>query len=199
MTDKKSPNIRINKVYTRTGDAGKTRLIGGEKRWKDDARVEAYGTVDELNSEIGLCRELLKEQKEDQFSSLIRFLKSAQNELFNLGSKLASAKDRDSENLPQLSNDAISKLESEIDTVNEKLSELSSFVLPGGSVINAQFHMARNVCRRAERRTVTLSRNDTVVPENIQYLNRLSDALFVWSRWISHILGDTENLWNPNY
>ncbi len=199
MTDKKSPNIRINKVYTRTGDAGKTRLIGGEKRWKDDARVEAYGTVDELNSEIGLCRELLKEQKEDQFSSLICFLKSVQNELFNLGSQLAAAEDRDTENLPQLSDDAISKLETEIDTVNESLSELTSFVLPGGSVINAQFHMARNVCRRAERRTVTLSRNETVVPENIRYLNRLSDALFVWSRWVSHILGDTENFWNPNH
>ena len=199
MTDKKSPNIRINKVYTRTGDAGKTRLIGGEKRWKDDARVEAYGTVDELNSEIGLCRELLKEQKDDQFSSLIRFLKSVQNELFNLGSQLAAAEDRDTENLPQLSDDAISKLESEIDTVNESLSELTSFVLPGGSVINAQFHMARNVCRRAERRTVTLTRNETVDPENIRYLNRLSDALFVWSRWVSHILGDTENLWNPNH
>ena len=197
MTDKKSPNIRINKVYTRTGDAGKTRLIGGEKRWKDDARVEAYGTVDELNSEIGLCRELLKEQKDDQFSSLIRFLKSVQNELFNLGTQLASAADRNSENLPQLSDDAISKLESEIDTANELLSELTSFVLPGGSVINAQFHMARNVCRRAERRTVTLARNETVDQENIRYLNRLSDALFVWSRWVSHILKDDENLWEP--
>tara|TARA_B100000953_G_scaffold128750_1_gene106042 strand:+ start:1091 stop:1690 length:600 start_codon:yes stop_codon:yes gene_type:complete len=199
LTDKKSPNIRINKVYTRTGDAGKTRLIGGEKRWKDDARVEAYGTVDELNSEIGLCRELLKEQKEDQFSSLIRFLKSVQNELFNLGSQLAAAEDRDTENLPQLSDDAISKLETEIDTVNESLLELTSFVLPGGSVINTQFHMARNVCRRAERRIVTLARNETVDQENIRYLNRLSDALFVWSRWVSHILGDTENFWNPNH
>ena len=197
MTDKKSPNIRINKVYTRTGDAGKTRLIGGVKRWKDDTRVEAYGTVDELNSEIGLCRELLKEQKEDQFSSLIRFLKSTQNELFNLGSQLASAEDCDSEGLPRLSHDAISKLESEIDTANELLSELTSFVLPGGSVINAQFHMARNVCRRAERRTVTLARNETVDQENIRYLNRLSDALFVWSRWVSHILKDDENLWEP--
>ena len=197
MTDKKSPNIRINKVYTRTGDAGKTRLIGGVKRWKDDTRVEAYGTVDELNSEIGLCRELLKEQKEDQFSSLILFLKSIQNELFNLGTQLASAEDRDSEDLPRLSHDAVSKLESEIDTVNESLLELTSFVLPGGSVINAQFHMARNVCRRAERRTVTLARNETVDQENIRYLNRLSDALFVWSRWVSHILKDDENLWEP--
>ena len=197
MTDKKSPNIRINKVYTRTGDAGKTRLIGGEKRWKDDGRVEAYGTVDELNSEIGLCRELLKEQKNDQFSSLILFLKSVQNELFNLGTQLASAEDRDSEDLPRLSHDSVSKLESEIDTLNESLLELTSFVLPGGSVINAQFHMARNVCRRAERRTVTLSRNETVDPENIRYLNRLSDTLFVWSRWVSHILKDDESLWEP--
>ena len=197
MIDKKSPNIRINKVYTRTGDAGKTRLIGGKKRWKDDFRVEAYGTVDELNSEIGLCRELLKEQKDDQFSSLIRFLKSIQNELFNLGSQLAAAEDCDSDNLPRLSHDAISQLESEIDTANELLSELTSFVLPGGSVINAQFHMARNVCRRAERRTVTLARNETVDPENIRYLNRLSDTLFVWSRWVSHILKDDESLWEP--
>ena len=110
---------------------------------------------------------------------------------------MASAEDRDSKNLPQLSDDAISKLESEIDTRNESLSELTSFVLPGGSVINAQFHMARNVCRRAERRTVTLSRKETVDPVNIQYLNRLSDALFVWSRWVSHILKDDENLWEP--
>jgi cob(I)alamin adenosyltransferase len=198
LTDNKSPNIRINKVYTRTGDAGKTSLIGGEKRWKDDARVEAYGTVDELNAEMGLCRELLKEQKDDQFISLILFLKSVQNELFNLGSQLAAAEEHDSDNLPQLSGDAVLKLESEIDTVNESLLELTSFVLPGGNVINAQFHMARNVCRRAERRVVSLSRNETVDLENIRYLNRLSDALFVWSRWVSNILGDTENLWNPN-
>ena len=201
MTDKRTklPKIRINKVYTRTGDAGKTRLIGGKERWKDNTRIEAYGTVDELNSEIGLCRELINNTENEKFNSLIQILKSVQNELFNLGTQLASAEDRDSENFPQLSDDTISKLESEIDTVNESLLELTSFVLPCGSVINAQFHMARNVCRRSERRTITLSRNETVVPENIRYLNRLSDALFVWSRWVSHILGDTENFWNPNH
>ena len=111
---------------------------------------------------------------------------------------MAVAEDRDSKNIPHLSHDAVINLESEIDTANESLLELTSFVLPGGSVINAQFHMARNVCRRAERRTLTLSRNETVDPGNIRYLNRLSDALFVWSRWISLMLGDTENLWNPN-
>jgi len=200
LTDKKTklPNIRINKVYTRSGDAGKTRLIGGEERWKDNIRVEAFGTVDELNAEIGLCRELVKEIGNEKFRSLIRFLKSVQNELFNLGTQLATDLGDDSKNLPQLSDDAILKLESEIDTANESLSELTSFVLPGGSVINAQLHIARNVCRRAERRVVSLLKKENVDPENIRYLNRLSDALFVWSRWVSKIIGDEENLWDPN-
>ena len=200
MTDKKtkSPNIRINKVYTRSGDAGKTHLIGGEKRWKDNIRVEAFGTVDELNAEIGLCRELVKEIGNEKFRSLIRFLKSVQNELFNLGTQLATAEGDNSKNLPQLSDNAIMKLESEIDTANESLAELTSFVLPGGSVINAQLHIARNICRRAERRVVSLLKKENVDPENIRYLNRLSDALFVWSRWVSNIIGDKENLWDPN-
>ena len=109
----KSPNIRINKVYTRSGDAGKTHLIGGEKRWKDNIRVEAFGTVDELNAEIGLCRELVKEIGNEKFRSLIRFLKSVQNVLFNLGTQLAATEE--SKQLPKLSGDALSKLESEID------------------------------------------------------------------------------------
>ena len=104
----------------------------------------------------------------------------------------------DSKNLPQLSDEAILKLESEIDNANESLSELTSFVLPGGSVINTQFHKARNVCRRAERRVVSLLKKENVDPKNIRYLNRLSDALFVWSRWISKIIGDDENLWDPD-
>ena len=200
MTDKKTklPKIRINKVYTRTGDAGKTRLIGGKERWKDNTRIEAYGTVDELNSVIGLCRELVNETGNEKFRLLIRLLKSVQNELFNLGTQLAMDEGDDTKNLPQLSDDAILKLESEIDTANESLSELTSFILPGGSVINAQFHIARNVCRRAERRIVSLSKKENVDSENIRYLNRLSDALFVWSRWVSKIIGDKENLWDPD-
>ena len=190
--------FRINKVYTRGGDAGKTRLIGGEERWKDNARVEAFGTVDELNAEVGLCRELIKETGNEKFASLIQVLKSIQNELFNLGTQLAAAEGSDSKNLPQLSDNTILKLESEIDTANELLSELTSFVLPGGSVINAQFHIARNVCRRAERRVVSLSKKENINSDNIRYLNRLSDALFVWSRWVSKIIGDEENLWDPN-
>ena len=198
MTDRKTPNIRLNKIYTRSGDAGKTRLIGGEERWKDDDRVEAYGTVDELNAEIGLCRELIKETRNEKFGSLIQVLKSVQNELYNLGTQLAVASGGDADNLPQLSDDSILKLESEIDTSNESLSELTSFVLPGGSVINAQLHIARNVCRRAERRVVSLLKKENVNPENIRYLNRLSDALFVWSRWVSKMIGDEENLWDPD-
>ena len=194
----KLPKIRINKVYTRKGDAGKTRLIGGNEKWKDNIRVEAYGTVDELNASIGLCRELVKEIKNTKFNSLVKFLKSVQNELFNLGTQLAIDKEGNSNNLPQLSDDSILKLESAIDTANESLSELTSFVLPGGSVINAQFHIARNICRRAERRVVSLAIKENVDTINIRYLNRLSDALFVWSRWVSSINGDKENLWDPN-
>ena len=200
MTDKKIklPKIRINKVYTRKGDAGKTRLIGGNEKWKDNIRVEAYGTVDELNASIGLCRELVKEIKNTKCNLLVKFLKTVQNELFNLGTQLAIDKEGSSENLPQLSDESILKLESEIDTANESLSELTSFVVPGGSVINAQFHIARNICRRAERRVVSLSKKENVDTINIRYLNRLSDALFVWSRWVSNLSGDEENTWDPN-
>ena len=200
MTDRKSksPNIRINKVYTRTGDKGKTRLVGGKERFKDDVRVEAFGTIDELNSEIGLCRELLKQNENKKFGSLIETLQCIQNELFNLGTQLAAAEEINSNNFPKLSKNAILKLESQIDTANESLCELTSFVLPGGSIINAQFHIARNVCRRSERRAVTLSKIEKLDPVNLQYLNRLSDALFVWSRWISVALDSEEYLWTPN-
>ena len=199
MTKEKDnqPIIRINKVYTRSGDSGQTRLVGGEKRYKDDPRIEAYGTIDELNAHLGYCTELLKQSAEIQFEPLIKYLKTIQNELFNLGTQLASPESEKTGNLPKLSNNAIKGLEQGIDSANENLSELTSFVLPGGSLINAQFHIARNVCRRAERRAVTLAKSEKVDSENIKYLNRLSDALFVWSRWVSRVLGDEENLWKP--
>ena len=188
----------MNKIYTRSGDAGKTRLIGGKERFKDDIRVEAYGTVDELNAEIGLCRELLLENGNKQFIPLIHTLKSVQNELFDLGTQLAAVEGDKSHKLPKLSDDAVPRLESEIDTLNESLSELTSFVLPGGSSLNTHFHIARNICRRAERRVVTLSIKEKMDPVNLMYLNRLSDALFVWSRWISIVLKSDEHLWVPN-
>ena len=200
MTDKKSnsPNIRINKVYTRSGDEGKTRLIGGVECYKDDVRVEAYGTVDELNAQIGLCRELLVDENNDAFRFLISFLKLVQNELFDLGTQLASSHITQSSNLPKIKIDSIKQIEAQIDKLNIDLPELSSFVLSGGSQINAQFHIARNICRRAERRAVTLYGHSKFDLINLQYLNRLSDALFVWGRWISMVLGNDESLWEPN-
>ena len=117
MTDKnqKSPNIRINKVYTRTGDSGKTRLIGGKERDKDDPRIETYGTVDELNSHIGLCREMLKDMDSQSYLELIKFLHSVQNDLFNLGTQIASPISEESETLPKITVDAITKIEDKID------------------------------------------------------------------------------------
>ena len=120
------------------------------------------------------------------------------NELFDLGTQLASYDNEKSSTLPKLKNDSIKKIEIQIDELNCDLPDLSSFVLSGGSQINTQFHIARNVCRRAERRVVTLHKSHTVDAINLQYLNRLSDVLFVWSRWISMILGDDESLWEPN-
>ena len=192
-----SPNVRINKVYTRTGDGGKTRIVGGEKRSKDDPRVESYGSVDELNSHLGLCRDLLIQQNRNEFKGLINYIKTIQNELFNLGTQLAFSDGELKNNLPQINKASITVLESEIDSANSNLSDLKSFILPGGSILNSQFHIARNICRRVERRVVTLGNIESVEAINIVYLNRLSDALFVWSRWISHILKDDENLWEP--
>ena len=192
-----SPNIRINKVYTRTGDGGKTRIVGGEKRSKDDPRVESYGSIDELNSHLGLCRDLLIQQNRIEFKGLINYLNIIQNELFNLGTQLACPDGELKNNLPKINKASITVLESEIDSSNSNLSDLKSFVLPGGSILNSQFHIARNICRRVERRVVTLGNLESVEAINIVYLNRLSDALFVWSRWISHILKDDENLWEP--
>ena len=192
-----SPNIRINKVYTRTGDGGKTCIVGGEKRSKDDPRVEAYGSVDELNSHLGLCRDLLIKNNRNEFNGLIKYLKIVQNELFDLGTQLACSDGELIKTLPQIKEASINVLESEIDSANSNLGELKSFVLPGGSILNSQFHIARNICRRTERRAVSLSKSESVEAITIIYLNRLSDALFVWSRWISHILNDDENLWEP--
>ena len=194
----KVPNIRINKVYTRSGDSGKTRLIGGKECYKNDMRVEAYGVIDELNAHIGLCREMLINQKDTTLAELIHLFQIIQNELFNLGTQLASSDNTNDYKLPHLTDDAVTNLENEIDKANKNLPELESFVLPGGSCINAQFHIARNICRRAERRVVELSRDESIDPINLKYLNRLSDALFVWSRWISLVLNDEEHLWMPN-
>ena len=198
MKKNKSPNILINKVYTRQGDTGKTRIADGELRSKDDPRIESYGTIDELNAHLGLCRDMLIDQNNIHFASLVKYLKIVQNELFDLGTQLALADKKNKSKLPEIKKISIVNMEKQIDIANAKLSDLKSFVLPGGNLLNSQFHIARNICRRAERRSVRLAKVESVDDINIIYLNRLSDALFVWSRWISFTLGAKENLWEPS-
>ncbi|MAP67122.1 MAG: ATP:cob(I)alamin adenosyltransferase [Candidatus Marinimicrobia bacterium] len=198
MSKNKDSNIRINKVYTRNGDHGKTSLIGGVKVDKDDLRIDAYGTIDELNSVLGLCiSEINKIENKKIKEETIKIFTRIQNELFNLGSSLSRLDIDKESNFPSIKRVNIIKLENEIDQYNVKLPELTSFVLPGGSTINALLHLARTICRRAERISVTLMKR-TKIDENIlPYLNRLSDLFFVFSRWFSHKMNRTENLWDP--
>jgi len=195
MSDKAfdSPRLAINRVYTRRGDSGETSLVGGQRRSKDDLRIEAYGTVDELNSFVGLVRESALE-----LPLLAGILRRVQHELFNLGSVLATLPEDLHPKQPRVTAEETAQLEREMDRMNEGLPPLRSFVLPGGSRLNAELHVCRTVCRRAERICVTLAAREPVDSEIVKYLNRLSDALFVWSRWASRELGVPENLWDPN-
>ncbi len=195
MKDKTQSSIRINKVYTKTGDKGMTQIVSGEKRSKSDRRIEAYGCIDELNAHIGYCRDLIIKTENKELIILADYFSIIQNELFNLGTQLATNKKEN--NYPRISNESIKKIEVEIDKVNVNLTELDSFILPGGNLLNSQLHIARTVCRRAERRAVALAEVEEVEPVNITYLNRLSDALFVWSRWVTKLMGESEKLWDP--
>src|ERR1700689_1763659 len=187
------PKLAINRVYTRRGDAGQTSLAGGQRLPKNDLRIEAYGNVDELNSFIGLARESARELPE-----LHRILGRVQHELFNLGSNLATLPADIHPKQARITAADSEQLEREIDRMNEGLPPLRSFVLPGGSRLNAELHICRTVCRRAERVCVALAREEKIPAEAVRYLNRLSDALFVWSRWASHVTGAAETLWEPN-
>lgn len=187
------PRVAINRVYTKRGDTGETSLAGGRRLPKNDLRIEAYGTADELNSFIGLARDSARELPELQ-----RILLRVQHELFNLGSMLATMPEDLHPKQARITAADSEQLEREIDHMNEGLPPLRSFVLPGGSRINAELHVCRTVCRRAERACVALAARDALDPAILKYLNRLSDALFVWSRWASHELGASEALWEPN-
>lgn len=195
-----NPKIKISKVYTKAGDRGKTDLIGGISVSKDDIRVTSYGEIDELNVLIGFCIFHLKNikaiaSKEYLLSRLI----SIQNELFNLGTVLASVGSDSSANLPKVDDEDIILLENDIDTMNKSLDSLESFILPGGNELSLHLHLARVVCRRAERSVVSVinkyKETDTKI---IEYLNRLSDYLFVLGRSGSKSIGEEEELWNPN-
>jgi len=194
------PRLAINRVYTRQGDGGETALVGGQRVPKDGTRLEAYGTVDELNSFLGVARATVNQvaAEEPRIALLAAILLRVQHELFNLGSILATLPEDVHPRQPRVTEAEITQLETEMDLMNEDLPPLRSFVLPGGSRLDAELHVGRTVCRRAERIVVTLSRSESVPPETIRYLNRLSDALFVWSRWAGHISGAHETLWEPN-
>lgn len=191
------PNVTLSKIYTRTGDEGTTALVGGQRVLKDVLRIEAYGTVDELNAAIGLAITSIPTDAA-ALRTLAARLTRVQHELFNLGSLLATEAADLRPGQPVVTGAEIARLEQEIDEANASLEPLRSFVLPGGCRLNAELHLCRTICRRAERRTVTLAAHEAVAPEAVAYLNRLSDALFVWSRLASRLLGQPETLWQPN-
>jgi cob(I)alamin adenosyltransferase len=200
----RAPKLAINRVYTRKGDAGRTALVGGMRLAKNHARIEAYGTVDELNAFVGAARAsldaaaLAADCKEPQaLRELATVLLRVQHELFNLGGLLATPPDQVDPKQPRVSDVDVKALEDDIDRRNLELTPLRSFVLPGGCRANADLHLARVVCRRAERLCVGLAQEEAVDGSAIAYLNRLSDALFVHSRWVSLKLGAPESLWQP--
>src|SRR3989441_7377864 len=178
--------IRITRVYTRTGDDGTTALVGGRRVPKDSQRIAAYGTIDELNASLGLARvfneERLTEGEGHQW--LDGVLRQLQNELFDLGSELATPEDAVYEGMHRIAEAEVTRLEGLIDRCQAELKPLKSFVLPGGGRIGAFLHQARTVCRRAEREILRLSRTEAIAPGPLRYVNRLSDLLFVLSRWV---------------
>ncbi len=197
MDDKpfREPALALNRIYTKTGDKGETGLVGGQRIGKDDLRLECYGAVDELNSHAGMAIVLASEPA---LAALRKTLTRIQHELFNLGSVLATLPADVGPQQPRVTEAEITQLEREIDAMNQDLPGLRSFVLPGGSSLNAQLHVCRTVCRRAERLVVALDRVSKAESVNIRYLNRLSDAFFVQSRWASAITATPEVLWKPN-
>ncbi len=190
------PRLALNRIYTKRGDRGETSLAGGQRLPKDSLRIEAYGTVDELNAFLGAAR--LSAEERPELRQLAGILKRVQHELFNLGPILATRPEDVHPKQPRITAAEVRQLELEIDAMNAGLPGLRSFVLPGGCRINTELHVCRTVCRRAERICVRLAREEDVPPEAVHYLNRLSDALFVWSRWVCHQLGADETLWEPN-
>jgi len=195
-----TPRLALNCIYTKRGDAGETSLAGGQRVPKDSPRLEAYGTVDELNAFVGMACISCHDDggANPQIASLAAILRRVQHELFNLGSILSTRPEDVHPKQARITEAEVTQLEHEIDAMNEDLPALRSFVLPGGTRLNAELHACRTICRRAERLVVTLSREEPVAPEAIRYLNRLSDAMFVWSRWANHVLGISEVLWEPN-
>lgn len=191
--------MRITRVYTRTGDGGRTRLVGGQQVSKGHLRIESYGTTDELNAILGLVR-TFNARSGAEASAVARLdtmLRAVQNDLFNLGSDLATLPGDRWENMPRVEERDVARLEGWIDELNEDLGPLKEFILPGGGPVGAFFHQGRTVCRRAERVLVRLMEEDPEVGDGpMRYLNRLSDWLFVAGRWAAKALNEPEYLWD---
>lgn len=179
------------KIYTKTGDKGQTSLIGGTRLPKQHVRIEAYGTVDELNSHIGLLRDVIEDKI--TFDLLI----SIQDRLFTIGSHLAADPEKNKMQLPPIIEEDVVALEKAIDKINDQVPEMKSFVLPGGHVHVSYCHIARCVCRRAERAVLRLAENEKIEEIHAKYLNRLSDYLFMLSRWIALDKKASEIPWKP--
>jgi cob(I)alamin adenosyltransferase len=182
---------RLTKIYTRGGDKGATSLGGGQRVSKDSLRVQAYGTVDELNSAIGLALSHGLSER------LAQVLPAIQNELFHLGSDLCFLEeDKTRHNVPQIEARHVETLEQLIDELNDIVGPLENFILPGGSIGAAHLHLARSICRRAERDVISLAQAEAVGAFAVAYLNRLSDALFVMARYENRAQGVAEPLWD---
>ncbi len=188
---------RLTKIYTRTGDKGETGLVGGHRVPKDSLRIETYGTVDELNSFLGVARTFCREAKPqtDATRKLDGVLRGIQNTLFNLGADLATLPKDKIKGMPVVTKEHITFLELLMDECNAELPPPKEFILPGGGQISAHLHVARTVCRRAERLCVTLARKEKIGGHAVPYLNRLGDALFVLARWISLKQKEEEFFW----
>jgi cob(I)alamin adenosyltransferase len=180
------------KIYTKQGDKGTTALYGGKRVSKAEIRIEAYGTVDELNSYLGFVTTYLEEK---EYTDLMH---SIQSRLFDLGTHLAAEPGKKNLILPEINETHIVQLEQYIDKMNESLPELKFFILPGGNKAASVAHVARTICRRAERCVVRLSENDNVLPVLIQYLNRLSDFLFVLARKLANDSNEPEIVWKSH-
>ncbi len=190
--------LRITKVYTKQGDAGATRLVGGREVSKGEPRIEAYGTIDELNAVVGLSRTFNQRTESDPnaVNRIDFMLKTVQNGLFRVGSDLATRPEDRWEGMERPSAEDVQQLEDWIDELNADLPPLKEFILPGGGPVGAFLHQARTVCRRGERELVRLGQIEPdTLSAALPYLNRLSDFLFVLGRWAAQALGEEEYLW----
>jgi cob(I)alamin adenosyltransferase len=199
---------KYTRIYTRTGDDGTTGLVGGQRVKKNALRIESYGTIDELSSAIGMARAAIDDARrgrptqehargQEIAAKLDAWLAWTQDILFNVGSDLATLPHDRWDGMPLVSPSDVAALERGIDAASGDLEQLSNFILPGGSCAGAALHLARTIARRAERLLITLNDNEQISRDTIRYVNRLSDALFTWARWINMAFDQPEHIWNP--